>query len=53
MFKSNLKSSKMVFKLFEQNVNSFCRSTEEGRTKNRFQGADSGTLAATTKSGGH
>ena len=43
----------MVFKLFEQNVNSFCHSTEEGRTKNRFQGADSGTLAATTKSGGH
>lgn len=33
MFKSNLKSSKMVFKLFKQNVNSFCRSTEACRTK--------------------
>lgn len=53
MFKSNLKSSKIVFKLFEQNVSSFCRSTEEGGTKNRFQGADSGTLPATIKSGGH
>lgn len=32
-FKSNLKSSKTVFKLFKQNVNSFCGRTEGGRTK--------------------
>lgn len=48
MFKSNLKSSKTVFKLFKQNVNSFCRSTEDVEQK---QGADSGTLPATVTSG--
>lgn len=40
----------MVFKLFKQNVNSFCCSTEQGGTKTD-QNAVTGMLPSPVKSG--
>lgn len=51
MFKSNLKSSKMVFKLFRQKCKQFLSQYWGIQNKSRAQGAGSGTGQATVKKG--